>query len=251
MSRCSFFSWSFYLVTLLNDDNIDIRLSFGGIYMADKQLGVRIPEKVMEQLERRVQEVNEMTPEASVTVSSVVRFAIQRYTEQLERADFEQTLTLPFADHLDSVERMELLAYGIIGDESELVTFSNEELADIAKGLELISGVMSKKKNVSRRVAKEWRKIALKAGELDGLRQLHPVEEEQFHAPLSTLTYKCPRCYKVYEAVYPYLPDEVTCPNCQDDLIVEGATNSKLIVKKHWAEYNELWEPGEYPEPAT
>ena len=200
--------------------------------MADKQLGVRISEKTMEQLEARVKTINATTPEASVTVSSVVRYAIQQYTDSLQKNYVEPTLTLPFANDAAWNEQ-----------QSEMhVHYTQAELTKLREGLALIAGVLQAKEDVAPRHAAHWeallKRVQKSIMELALENTISMYEDDYVK---NNMYFRCPMCFTINPTSFQIEFDEECCSNCGEIFPVVSTTGDEVNVLKLWEDGEEVW----------
>ncbi|WP_242225355.1 hypothetical protein [Bacillus cereus group sp. BfR-BA-01380] len=67
--------------------------------MADRQLAARVPEETAQKINDIVKEINKAVPEADVSVSAILRFAINEYVKQHEEKKGEKLFVeIPYND---------------------------------------------------------------------------------------------------------------------------------------------------------
>lgn len=235
--------------------------------MADKPLAVRIPEDIMKVLESRVEEINCLMPEASVTVSSIVRYAIGEYTDRLKKNEIQTELVFPFANELDGYSRQSFVEQGIIDSQDELVVYNEYELGQLGQGLEMILNVWRNKQNVSSQKLRNWEDLYKNLTREYAQVQLARLNQEQLDAQskaqlehmqseVSLLdddddddgiqySYECPVCCETFYENFKEVPDTVYCHDCKEEFeAYEGYSKyeNQLILVKEWTEENEKWE---------
>ncbi|PFA66854.1 hypothetical protein CN378_12630 [Bacillus sp. AFS015802] len=72
--------------------------------MADRQLGVRVSEEVAAQVNDITEEINKVVPEANVSVSGVLRFAISDYVKQYKERQTHMSIKFPYERNLKAPE---------------------------------------------------------------------------------------------------------------------------------------------------
>jgi NH3-dependent NAD+ synthetase len=89
--------------------------------MADKQLGVRVSEKIASKLDVIVEKINKEVPEANISVSAILRFAITEYVKKSEEENVLY-LRIPSEDlsqeHLEEVSKIVKNLNSIVKDDS-------------------------------------------------------------------------------------------------------------------------------------
>lgn len=135
--------------------------------MSEKPITIRLTAEQTEILKGRVQQINDLTPEASVSVNSIVKYCVDSYLRKLNRETIETQLTFPFCSkngyYID--EYIAELNNPYFSEE-EKVFYSTEkyendqsDIGVLEDAFASIVGVMEKYNNISPNTLKEWHTI--------------------------------------------------------------------------------------------